>query len=66
MLIFGERQLVRVLAEYGAHYNTHRPHRALDQQSPIASAAKCPGLQDGLVRRREILGSLINEYRHVA
>ena len=28
-LIFRERQLVRVLAEYENHYNTHRPHRAL-------------------------------------
>ena len=28
-LIFSERQLVRVLAEYEKHYNTHRPHRAL-------------------------------------
>ena len=28
-LIFRERQLVRVLAEYEKHYNTHRPHRAL-------------------------------------
>src|SRR3954451_6297316 len=29
MLIFGERHLRRVLAEYTAHYNTQRPHRAL-------------------------------------
>ena len=33
MLIFGERRLRRVLAEYTAHYNTERPHRAL-QLSP--------------------------------
>jgi putative transposase len=29
MLIFGERHLRRVLAEYAAHYNVQRPHRAL-------------------------------------
>jgi len=29
MLIFGERHLRRVLAEYSAHYNEQRPHRAL-------------------------------------
>ncbi len=39
MLIFSERQLVRVLTEYGRHYNGHRPHRARDQRPPIASPA---------------------------
>jgi hypothetical protein len=28
-LIFGEQHLRRVLAEYSAHYNLQRPHRAL-------------------------------------
>ena len=36
MLIFSERQLVQVLAEYETHYNMHRPHRALEQLPPIA------------------------------
>jgi transposase InsO family protein len=35
MLIFGRRHLERVLAEYIAHYNDHRPHRALGQRSPL-------------------------------
>jgi putative transposase len=35
MLIFHERQLVRVLAEYETHYNTHRPHRTLEQRSQL-------------------------------
>src|SRR5690348_10546171 len=34
MLIFGERQLRRVLAGYAAHYNTQRPHRALQLRPP--------------------------------
>jgi len=34
MLIFGRRHLERVLAEYLAHYNGHRPHRALGQLAP--------------------------------
>jgi Integrase core domain len=37
MLIFNERQLVHVLSEYERHDNTHRPHRALDQRSPMAA-----------------------------
>src|SRR6186713_443515 len=34
MLIFGEQHLRRVLAEYAAHYNTQRPHRALQLRPP--------------------------------
>jgi hypothetical protein len=30
MLIAGERQWPGVLDEYAAHYNQHRPHRALN------------------------------------
>jgi hypothetical protein len=29
MLIFGERHLRGVLAQYSVHYNTQRPHRVL-------------------------------------
>jgi putative transposase len=50
MLIFNERQLVRVLAEYEAHYNTHRPHRALDQQPPINDGSLDRGRGNGVVR----------------
>jgi transposase InsO family protein len=32
MLIFGEGHLHRVLAVYAAHYNTARPHRALQMR----------------------------------
>lgn len=64
MLICHERQLRRVLAEYEAHYNTHRRHRALDQRPPITGF---PILFDGAdrpaIRRVEVLGGLINEYR---
>jgi transposase InsO family protein len=34
MLIIGRRQLQAALAEYLDHYNTHRPHRSLDQAAP--------------------------------
>jgi putative transposase len=36
VLIFGESHLVHVLTDYAAHDNVHRPHRALEQRSPIA------------------------------
>jgi len=34
MLIFGERHLRSVMAEYARHYNGRRPHRALQFQPP--------------------------------
>jgi hypothetical protein len=34
LLIFGCRQLERVLRVYVRHYNEHRPHRALELQAP--------------------------------
>jgi transposase InsO family protein len=65
MLIVNQRQLVRVLTEYEKHYNAHRPHRALKQLSPNADV-KISGNGDGAVQRKELLGGLINEYRHAA
>ena len=41
MLIAGERHLWMVVADYVEHYNTHRPHRAL-QQDPPAGRAQPP------------------------
>lgn len=65
--VFHERQLVRVLAEYETHYNRHRPHRALDQRPPITGF---PILFDDAdrpaIRRVEVPGALINEYRRAA
>src|SRR5919198_359000 len=37
MLILGQRQLGTVLAGYLAHYNNHRPHRALGQAAPLTA-----------------------------
>src|ERR1019366_8923240 len=69
LLIFGHRHLEQVLAEYLVHYNGHRPHRALDQQAPLTFGATPNPVRDpdpmGL-RRTEILGGLIHEYRLVA
>jgi transposase InsO family protein len=57
MLIFGERHLRNVLAAYAAHYNTRRPHRAL-QLHPPRPEAPVPEPVHGLVRRRPVLGGL--------
>ena len=40
MLIFGERHLRRILAEYEAHYNGRRPHRSCQLRPPPARPAR--------------------------
>jgi transposase InsO family protein len=54
MLIFGERRLHRVLAVYATHYNTARPHRAL-QLRPPRPASSVPEPVRGRIRRRDPL-----------
>jgi putative transposase len=68
LMIVGRQHLVHVLRVYTKHYNGHRPHRSLGQDTPVASmsraAASAPALHQ--LCRREILGGLIHEYRRVA
>jgi len=66
MLITGERHLRLVLAEYVDRYDTHRPHRAL-QQSPPAGRPYPPAPGTNVrVLRRDRIGGLIREYSQVA
>jgi len=57
-----------LLGRYLAHYNTARPHRALDLTAPISAAPSPPAsvAQLARVRRDDILGGLIHEHRHPA
>jgi transposase len=66
-LIWNQRHLITVLREYEDFYNTHRPHRALNQAAPLRP------LPDGVtdldhfrVQRRDRAGGVIHEYRLVA
>jgi transposase InsO family protein len=65
LLIAGPRHLDIVLREYVQHFNTHRPHRSLDQRPPAGNTPPCSG---ATVRplRRDRLGGLIHEYVQVA
>jgi putative transposase len=65
MLIFGERHLRQALALYAARYNARRPHRAL-QLRPPRPEAPAPDPIHGKIRRRAILGGLINHYEVAA
>ncbi len=65
MLIINRRHLMAVLAEYVAHFNDHRPHRALNQAAPLRSPP--PAAPSQLhVRRRDRLDGLIHEYAQLA
>ena len=44
LLILNQRHLVAVLNEYIEHYNTHRPHQALDQKAPLSPPSPRPTL----------------------
>lgn len=64
-LIVGERHLAAVRAEYTSHYNEHRPHRSLGQRPPDPPS-EVADWTAARVRRRPILGGLINEYSQEA
>jgi putative transposase len=66
LLIVGRRHLDAVLREYVHHYNTHRPHRALQQRPPNAPAEPKPPERHVRILRRDRLGGLIHEYTQVA
>jgi putative transposase len=59
LLIFSQRSLHRVLAEYIDYYNRARPHQGLAQQTPIPYT---PGPPEGPIRHRTVLGGLICDY----
>jgi hypothetical protein len=65
MLIFSERHLRSDLAQYSLHYNRQRPHRAL-QLRPPRPESPVPEPIHGRIRRRPVLGGLINQYESAA
>ena len=68
-IIWNQHQLERLVTDYIDHYNTHRPHRSLHQQSPrpaipnTATSIATPPLR---VTRTSRCDGLINEYRNAA
>ncbi|WAP55041.1 integrase core domain-containing protein [Streptomyces sp. S465] len=61
LLITGERHLRTVLTTYAEHYNAGRAHRGLDLRAPDDDP-NVIRLTAGAVRRRQVLGGLLNEY----
>ncbi len=65
MLIFGQRHMRAILAEYEAHYNGRRPHRSR-QLHPPRPDHPTVDLSRKRINRRPVLGGLINEYERAA
>jgi putative transposase len=65
MLICGERHLRSILADYEAHYNGRRPHRSR-QLHPPRPDHPAADLSRQRIKRRAVLGGLINEYERAA
>ena len=65
MLIFGERHLRAILAEYETHYNRRRPHRSR-QLRPPRPDHPVADLSQERIKRRPVLGGLINDYERAA
>jgi len=65
MLIFGQRHLRTILAQYEAHYNGRRPHRSRQLHPPLPPQPPAD-LSQERIQRRPVLGGLISEYERAA
>ena len=65
-VIWNRRQLERLVVDYIDHYNTHRPHRSLDQRPPVATDPSDQPDRHLQVVKTARCGGLINEYRNAA
>ena len=65
MLIFGEQHLRTLLAQYESHYNGRRPHRSR-QLRPPRPDHPVADLSKERIKRRPVLGGLINENERAA
>ena len=65
MLIFGERHLRVVMTEYEAHYNGRRPHRSRELRPPRPDHPVADLCRER-IKRRPVLGGLLNEYERTA
>jgi putative transposase len=68
-LVLNQAHLRAVLAEYQEHYNTARPHQGIGQRVPgtdLGPRVTAADLSMRQIRRKPVLGGLINEYERAA
>ena len=66
VLIHGRRHLERVLHAYVSHYIEERPHRGLGLAIPAGKQTRVRRTARMPIKRRDVLGGLIHEYRWAA
>lgn len=66
VLVTGRRHLLRLLAEYEVHYNSHRPHRGIELAAPETIDEPQEPVPLDEVRRTRVVSGLISEYRRAA
>ena len=68
-IIWNQRQLQRLVTDYIDHYNSHRPHRSLEQRPPLNTDPPVTADQNPTphrVIRSTRCHGLINEYKDAA
>ncbi|GAA3837195.1 integrase core domain-containing protein [Streptomyces chiangmaiensis] len=65
LLARNEQHLRHVLAEYTSHYDTGRPHRALQLRAPSDDTNVIP-FPTQRIQRHDVPGGLINDYQGTA
>ena len=64
-IVWNEARLQRLIDDYVAHYNRHRPHRSLGQQPPTAATVLSFRARSPVIVTTRCNG-LIHEYRHAS
>ena len=57
-LLINEKQIIKILHEYIAYYNSKRPHQGIEQNIPMGYQP----LINGRVTKIPVLGGLCNHY----
>jgi putative transposase len=63
VLVLTRSHLKRVLGRYVRHYSDERPHRGLQLETPVVESRPTAAPSPRRIRRRDVLGGLIHEYR---
>ncbi|MCP3879997.1 MAG: transposase [Sulfitobacter sp.] len=65
-IIWNQQQLEELVVDYIDHYNSHRPHRSLEQRPPTPTPGSEPGPPTLRIVKTTRCDGLINEYRNAA